>query len=97
MGAVRTLTRLEAQKGQVEVSAFSGMTRSAPATLPSSARGGGTMDRLSEWYLGFSYFFRGNDVKWQLGYVLGESKDTVTGGAAKAQTQGVRSQMQVNV
>ena len=61
-----------------------------------SAPGGGTMDRLSEWYLGFSYFFRGNDVKWQLGYILGESDDTVTGGAAKARTQGVRSQMQVN-
>ena len=61
-----------------------------------SAPGGGTMDRMAEWYLGFSYFFRGNDVKWQLGYIMGESKDPVTGGAAKPQTQGVRSQMQVN-
>lgn len=61
-----------------------------------SAPGGGTMDNLSEWYFGFNYFFRGNDVKWQLGYILGESNDTVTGSAAKAKTQGVRSQMQVN-
>ncbi len=61
-----------------------------------SAPGGGTMNNLSEWYFGFTYFFRGNDVKWQLGYLLGESNDTVTGGAAKAKTTGVRSQMQVN-
>ena len=61
-----------------------------------SAPSGGTMNNMSETYLGFSYFFRGNDVKWQLGYILGESDDTVTGGAAKAKNQGVRSQMQVN-
>lgn len=61
-----------------------------------SAPGGGTMNRMSECYLGFSYFFRSNDVKWQLGYIFGESNNTVTGGAAKARTQGVRSQMQVN-
>ncbi len=61
-----------------------------------SAPGGGTMNNLSELYLGFTYFFRGNDVKWQLGYILGESNDTVTGGTAKAKTSGVRSQMQVN-
>ncbi|MBI3885886.1 MAG: porin [Opitutae bacterium] len=61
-----------------------------------SAPGGGTMDRLTEWYLGLSYFFRGNDVKWQAGCLLGESRDTVTGGPAKARTQGVRSQLQLN-
>jgi hypothetical protein len=61
-----------------------------------SAPGGGTMNTMSEWYGGFTYFFRGNDVKWQLGYLFGESNDTVTGGTAKAKTQGVRSQMQVN-
>ena len=61
-----------------------------------SAPGGGTMNTMSEWYGGFTYFFRGNDVKWQLGYIYGESNDTVTGASAKAKTQGVRSQMQVN-
>jgi hypothetical protein len=61
-----------------------------------SAPSGGTMDKLDEWYAGFSYFFRGNDVKWQLGYIYGTTKDTVTGGTAGAKTQGVRSQMQVN-
>ena len=61
-----------------------------------SAPGGGTMNTMSEWYFGLTYFFRGNDVKWQVGYILGESDDTVTGGFAKAKTSGVRSQMQVN-
>lgn len=61
-----------------------------------SAPGGGTMDNLAEWYFGVTRFFRGNDVKWQLGYIFGESNDTITGGTAKAQAQGVRSQLQVN-
>lgn len=61
-----------------------------------SAPSGGTMNTMSEWYGGFTYFFRGNDVKWQAGYIAGESKDTVTGAPAKAKVQGIRSQMQVN-
>lgn len=64
------------------------LIRSAPA--------GGTMDKLNEWYLGLNYYFRGNDVKWQVGYIFGQSKDTVTGAAAKASTSGIRSQLQVN-
>ncbi len=61
-----------------------------------SAPGGGTMKNMNEWYFGFTQFFRGNDVKLQLGYIIGESNDTVAGGTAKAKTTGVRSQMQVN-
>lgn len=61
-----------------------------------SAPSGGTMDKLTEWFGGINYYFRGNDVKWQIGYIHGESKDTITGGTAKANTSGVRSQMQVN-
>ena len=61
-----------------------------------SAPSGGTMNNMNEWYFGFTRFFRGNDVKFQLGYIMGQSKDTVTGGTAKANTSGVRSQMQVN-
>lgn len=61
-----------------------------------SAPSGGTMDKMSEWYIGGNYFFRGNDVKLQLGYIHAESKDTVAGGPAKASTDGVRSQMQIN-
>jgi hypothetical protein len=61
-----------------------------------SAPGGGTMNTLEEWFTGVNYYFRGNDVKWQTGYIFGESRDTVTGAFAKAKTQGVRSQLQVN-
>ena len=61
-----------------------------------SAPSGGTMNKMSEWYFGFNYYFRGNDVKWQLGYLYGESKDTITGATAKAKTEGIRSQLQVN-
>lgn len=61
-----------------------------------SAPSGGTMDKMSEWFIGGNYYIRGNDVKLQLGYTRGESKDTVTGGSAKATTDGVRSQLQVN-
>ncbi len=61
-----------------------------------SAPSGGTMDMMSEWYLGLNWYIRGNDVKWQGGYIHGESKDTVTGDAAKATTDGVRSQLQIN-
>lgn len=61
-----------------------------------SAPGGGTMNKMSEWYLGGTWFLRGPEVKLQLGYILAESKDTVTGAPAKATTEGVRSQMQVN-
>ncbi len=61
-----------------------------------SAPGGGTMNKMSEWYFGGNYLFRGNDVKLQLGYLHAESKDTVTGAHAEAKTDGIRSQMQVN-
>lgn len=61
-----------------------------------SSPSGGTMDKLTETYLGLTYFLKGNDLKFQLGYVHGRSKDTITGGAAKAETNGVRSQMQLN-
>jgi hypothetical protein len=60
------------------------------------APSGGTMDKMSEWYFGGNYLFRGNDVKFQLGYVHAESKDTVAGAPAKAKSDGIRSQMQLN-
>jgi len=64
-------------------------TRSAPS--------GGTMDKMDEWYVGGNYYIRGNDVKFQFGYIHAESKDSVLGVAGpKATADGVRSQMQVN-
>jgi hypothetical protein len=61
-----------------------------------SSPSGGTMDTLAELFAGINFYLRGNDVKWQIGYILGQSKNTVTGGSAKAEVQGVRSQMQLN-
>ncbi len=61
-----------------------------------SAPGGGTMKSMTEWYYGFNYYIRGNDLKLQLGYVHAESKDTVTGAPASATTDGIRSQLQLN-
>ena len=61
-----------------------------------SAPSGGTMDKLSEWYIGGNWYIQGNDVKLQAGYIHGESKDTVTGASASAKTDGLRSQMQIN-
>ena len=63
-------------------------TRSAPS--------GGTMDKMSEWYLGGNWYIKGNDMKLQLGYIHAESKNTVAGAPAKATADGVRSQVQVN-
>ena len=61
-----------------------------------SAPSGGTMDKMSEWFVGGNWYLHGNDTKLQLGYIHAESKDTVTGASAKATTDGVRSQMQVS-
>lgn len=60
-----------------------------------SAPSGGTMDKLSEYYFGFTYYVAGNDLKFQAGYVYGQTNDTVTGGSAKASSSGVRSQIQM--
>ncbi len=67
--------------------ALSDVVRSAPS--------GGTMNKADELYLGLNYYIKGNDVKLQAGYVHGESNDTVKGAPAKAQTDGLRSQFQV--
>ena len=67
--------------------ALSDVVRSAPS--------GGTMNKADELYLGFNYYIKGNDVKLQAGYVHGESNNTVAGAAAKATTDGLRSQFQI--
>jgi hypothetical protein len=60
-----------------------------------SAPGGGVMNKITEWYGGGNYYFRGNDLKFQLGAVYGKSKETVTGAPANAKSFGVRSQLQM--
>lgn len=61
-----------------------------------SAPSGGTMDKLSEIFVGANWYIMGNDLKLQAGYVYGKSEDTVAGGSAEAEAQGFRSQFQVN-
>lgn len=61
-----------------------------------SAPGGGTMDKLQEFFLGANWYIQGNDLKWQFGYVYGKSEDTIAGAPAKAETSGFRSQFQIN-
>jgi polyhydroxyalkanoate synthesis regulator phasin len=61
-----------------------------------SAPSGGTMNTMKEWYVGGNWYIKGNDVKLQAGFIHGESDNTVKGGPAKAETDGVRSQVQVN-
>ncbi len=61
-----------------------------------SAPSGGTMNKMDELYIGGNWYIKGNDVKLQAGYIHGESNDTVAGKSAKAQTDGLRSQVQVN-
>ena len=60
------------------------LVRRSDSTLPG--------DELTEYYFGMNYYFVGNSVKLQLGYIMGEVE--VTGGASE-ETQGIRSQIQV--
>jgi hypothetical protein len=65
-----------------------------------SAPSGGTMDELTETYLGATWYLRGNDVKLSAGYVWGETVGRVPGASAtspdQATTDGVRTQFQIN-
>ncbi|HWZ94827.1 MAG TPA: porin [Opitutaceae bacterium] len=59
------------------------------------APSGGTMNKMDELYLGGNWYIKGNDVKLQAGYIIGQSDKTTAGGGAKAKTDGFRSQMQL--
>lgn len=61
-----------------------------------SAPGGGTHNEMWEMFAGATWFLKGNDLKFQAGYVYGESNKTITGTPAGATTSGVRSQLQLN-
>jgi hypothetical protein len=60
-----------------------------------SAPSGGTMNKFSEWYAGFNWYLRGNDLKYQLGAIYGKTQGTTAGAPAEAKVVGVRSQMQL--
>jgi hypothetical protein len=61
-----------------------------------SAPSGATHDKLDEMFIGGNWYIKGNDLKFQAGYVYGESEDTVAGLPAEAKVHGVRSQLQLN-
>jgi hypothetical protein len=66
-----------------------------------STPSGGTMNELSEIFVGANWYIVGNEakheVKLQAGYLFGETRDSITGSSGpKAYTQGFRSQLQVN-
>lgn len=54
-------------------------------------------DTLSDYYLGFNYYFQGNDVKLSAGFVYGKADDRISSsGSSSLETVGIRSQIQVN-
>jgi len=61
-----------------------------------SAPGGGTHNEMWETFLGATWFVKGNDLKFQAGYVYGESNKTILGAPAGATSSGIRSMMQLN-
>lgn len=61
-----------------------------------SSPSGGTHDKLTEVFLGGNWYIKQNDLKLQAGYVYGKSEDTVAGADASAETNGFRSQLQIN-
>lgn len=63
----------------------------------SAAAPGVNFDTLHDYYLGFNYYFKGNDVKFSAGFVYGKSDDRIpAAGATSAEVTGIRTQMQVN-
>lgn len=60
------------------------------------APSGGVMNRLTDFYLGGTHYFKGNDLKLQAGYIHARARDSVTGAPARSETHGFRSQFQIN-
>jgi hypothetical protein len=65
------------------------------ADVVRSAPGGVVMNEFDEYYLGFNFYLRALDLRFQVGGVWGETRDTPAGAQAKARTRGVRSQVQL--
>lgn len=51
-----------------------------------------TADELEEFYFGANYYFKGNDVKLQVGYIFANAE---TNAGLDEETQGLRAQMQI--
>ena len=61
-----------------------------------SAPSGATHNELTEMFFGGNWYIKGNDLKFQAGYVMGETEQTVAGAPGEAKVHGVRSQLQLN-
>ena len=53
-------------------------------------------DRAQDYYLGANWYIKGNDIKLQTGLIYARAEEKPNGTTAKAETYGVRSQLQVN-
>lgn len=52
---------------------------------------------MEEYYAGLNYYFQGNDVKLQFGYVGGKTSGDFAGASGQDETiNGIRTQLQVN-
>ncbi|WP_043589253.1 porin [Geminisphaera colitermitum] len=57
----------------------------------------GRRDKMEEYYAGLNYYFQGNDVKLQFGYVGGKTSGDFAGASGQDETiNGIRTQLQVN-
>ena len=53
-------------------------------------------DRVQDYYLGATWYFRGHDLKVQAGLIYARGEDTPAGAPATTETYGLRSQLQMN-
>ncbi len=62
-----------------------------------SGPSGGAMNLADDYYVGGNYYFNGWDTVLQVGYIWGQTKNSVSGASGpKANIEGFRAQMQVN-
>ncbi len=54
------------------------------------------VDRVMDYYAGGTWYLKGNDLKFQAGVVAARGKDAPTGSSARADTTGVRAQVQAS-
>lgn len=66
---------------------LSDVVRSSPSAA--------TMNKFTETYVGFNWYIKNNDLKFQLGALNGKTTETLVKTFAEAKTTGIRSQLQL--